>query len=580
MKKKKIILIIGLTILFLGALATVYFWVIKSHNKEYPKGAVFVSENRDLVYVSSEGVKKKISYGLSEDFNVYKDVKTNKEKAKYILYLKNGCLYFYDVKSGQSKIISDEMGKDYSKEDYLITEDDNYIIYKSENDELFSYNTETHSEVKLDKISELIGVGNNYVVYARDKALYARNIVNLNENKITISSSYKDYEKLYSNSIIYLSNDNSKNIYYEYRLDTKEKNKITEGTVELGCLDDKEICYISKADGSMEDSNSVKVVLFYMDGCSHCANALNYIDQLKSETGIDITVVKKEVNDNYVEYQEIAKKLGDNPGGSVPYIIVENEIGIIGNKEEEIRAAILSKAKIKDTSSDTKSNYTYQFEVYKNGKTESLPMEATEYSFYLENNAFTYKDENGKSYLYKDKIIEIKNLVEEKEIFNEYIIGDVLFKEFKIENGIRKTYYGRINDTKVDMNNTFEDGIRCGSIDNMNAYCFKIIDNVYSEIYKFDNNGLKLIANNVSNIYAVEDKLYYQIKEDGIGIFYEYPGNKKMIYDVYGIALIDGNNIMFYRGYDEEEDTADLYLSINGKEKLVSYNIRDIVVCE
>lgn len=71
----------------------------------------------------------------------------------------------------------------------------------------------------------------------------------------------------------------------------------------------------------------VKIYMFKGEGCSHCAEALEFFDSIEEEYGDKFELTTYEVwynEDNADLMQDVAKKLGDNVSG-VPYIVVESE---------------------------------------------------------------------------------------------------------------------------------------------------------------------------------------------------------------------------------------------------------------
>ena len=95
-----------------------------------------------------------------------------------------------------------------------------------------------------------------------------------------------------------------------------------------------------------EEKTKVNVYIFRGEGCSHCAEALEWFDSIQEEYGEYYNLVKYETwydEDNAKLMQEVAEKRGEKAEG-VPYIIIGDKSwnGFDSSYKDEILSQITS----------------------------------------------------------------------------------------------------------------------------------------------------------------------------------------------------------------------------------------------
>ena len=102
----------------------------------------------------------------------------------------------------------------------------------------------------------------------------------------------------------------------------------------------------AKEEEKTEEKTKVNVYIFRGEGCSHCAEALEWFDSIEDEYGEYYNLVKYETwydEDNAKLMQEVAEKRGETAEG-VPYIIIGDKSwnGFDSSYKDEILSQIKS----------------------------------------------------------------------------------------------------------------------------------------------------------------------------------------------------------------------------------------------
>lgn len=104
-------------------------------------------------------------------------------------------------------------------------------------------------------------------------------------------------------------------------------------------------------------TDKIVVTVFYGEGCSHCDDLFEYLDNLDSNIKEQISIEKYEIwsnKDNYKLFEKTAKLLGDDVEG-VPYTVIDKSSfkGYSDEIGEKIKTTIEQKISKKETTNNT-----------------------------------------------------------------------------------------------------------------------------------------------------------------------------------------------------------------------------------
>lgn len=181
-------------------------------------GVVYTNDDGDLMVVGANG-KKPVK--LANDSS--NDVQYANTTERFILFTKDDNLYLYDKKKGED---TTKIDKDVSS--FGFSDDDKYIYYVNDEDELYTYKKESK---KIDSdVTYVVGTIDNNIVYSKDDELYFRNM-NGKKDKVKVASDVKNQA---------LSEDCSKILYqtddddlYIYKVSSKKATKIASDVSEV-----------------------------------------------------------------------------------------------------------------------------------------------------------------------------------------------------------------------------------------------------------------------------------------------------------------------------------------------------------
>lgn len=305
-------------------------------------GVVYTNDDGDLMVVGANG-KKPVK--LANDSS--NDVKYANTTERFILFTKNDSLYLYDKKHGED---TTKIDKDVSS--FGFSDDDKYIYYVNDEDELYTYKKESK---KIDSdVTYVVGTADNNIVYSKDDELYVRNM-NGKKDKVKVASDVKNQA---------LSEDGSKILYqteedlYIYKVSSKKSTKISSDVREI--LDASEeldkIMYVDNDDN-----------VYYVKGTKET--------KLVSEANIFDVDVQQQLlvyeKDDELFYQKGTKKavkIDDAEDVKNAYIYNGNEVYYTvrnDDKDELYYSKVGSKASSPKTVLDDVYSYVYTY--YDNG---------------------------------------------------------------------------------------------------------------------------------------------------------------------------------------------------------------------
>lgn len=273
-------------------------------------GVVYTNDDGDLMVVGANG-KKPVK--LANDSSNKVEYANNTER--YILFTKDDNLYLYDKKDGED---TTKIDKDVST--FGFSDDDKYIYYVNEDDELYTYKKESK---KIDNdVTTVLGTADNNIFYSKDDELYVRNM-NAKKDKVKVASEIKNQA---------LSEDGSKILYqtedddlYIYKVSNKKATKIASDVYDIldGNEDLDKLMYITN-DGDV----------YYVSG----TKATKLVSEV---TVLDADVEEKQLvylnEDDELYYQKGTKspvKIDDTENITKAYIYNGNEIYYIVADDE------------------------------------------------------------------------------------------------------------------------------------------------------------------------------------------------------------------------------------------------------
>ncbi len=174
-------------------------------------GVVYTNDDGDLMVVGANG-KKPVK--LANDSS--NDVQYANTTERFILFTKDDNLYLYDKKKGED---TTKIDKDVSS--FGFSDDDKYIYYVNDEDELYTYKKESK---KIDSdVTYVVGTIDNNIVYSKDDELYFRNM-NGKKDKVKVASDVKNQALSEDGSkILYQTDDND---LYIYKVSSKKATKL------------------------------------------------------------------------------------------------------------------------------------------------------------------------------------------------------------------------------------------------------------------------------------------------------------------------------------------------------------------
>lgn len=535
------------------------------NNREYP--LVYLTKDDEFKFISS---KKKEGTLIDDKGNKVDDVKYSNASDKYILFLKDKDLYIFNTLKKKS---SDKIASDVTYADF--TEDDKYIIYLDDDDNLYAYNYKEKSKLEsnVDKVEMIT---KDYVFFEKDDSLYMRSVKASQDDKKKIVTDYSSvaFNEKNTKILIRKKSDAKKDddllkytTFYDYSVYTIKSDKtekVLDGVSGVYYNDDfTEFYYYEKSaksnfdlskmvDDDKKEDDEKFVAYTYDDYRAGKLTFEQYYDNLDE---------KYDVESRNKIRERIEKNEYTGDGGYTLYYVK-------GSKKTEIANGV---EKILGVDFTSKSIAYSKVSYDTNNK-----IKMSEIKYYSDLTSHISKN--------KKSTVEINvnmknNYTLEEEIDNIYLINKDIY--YVLDNEL---FYTKVNGKKLDSSKSL--GEKVSIVDATGDYKDGILfvtDQKYkvgdlrfakgTKVTKIDSDVLS------SSVMATDSgKLYYLADyddDDMVGELRVYSGKtKKLVDEINSFYYIKDNYIYVLKDYSSKNDSYDLYVYKGSKKlKLIDYSV-------
>jgi hypothetical protein len=564
------VIVVGITILIIKSNYD------KNSLSNYP--IVFV-ENEKLVLSSNNESKKIIvdnKYDTHDNDSLL--VAYPHSSSMYFLYMNDGSLYLYNLKSKTKEKIASNLDTPTFLQ---FSPDDEYVIYSDGSENYYAYELKTKTRERInnnkgeDSTVNIIDIQNKYVLYysyTYDDETYEEKDQKISIKKLGKNSSSEQISTNVDN--YYISKSKTKLAYtvsdkddtynlYVYNINKKTKEKIVSNIYEFNYINDlSEFIYTVRSDKKVnilnddelnkDPQNPVTKTCTYS---AYTEGKCTYEDWWDYNTYVDYES-KKPVNDEIREYA----------GNLKTYDVYYQK----GNKVERIASGI---------SSLVASNVTQKAVIF--GINSYMKKETVKISSLNSLEAFKNYLEESKVTLYYKKSTDDE--VKIKDDVTAYVSGTIMdslnaYISFT-DNDLNELYYLDIKNKSNNLSLLDSDLYYDVEANNKLGFIYKA--NYNDETQLFD---LKIANGNKSTVIATDvqfgildkDTLYmYNNCSDELDCDFSKYENKltKLTDGVFYAIHFDDKNMYIINNYSESNKTVDLYRLKNGKKESIAFDI-------
>lgn len=569
-ENKKIVMIAGIAILAIIVLL-IAVNAFKSFggnkNREYP--LVYLTKDGDMKFISSKKKSGTEVDGKGEDVD---NIIWSNSSDKYLMYIKNDDLYLYNTKNKKD---SDKIASDVKKA--IFTEDDKYIIFVDDDNNLYSYNYKDKSKLDSD-VTNIEGATKSSVFYEKDDNLYVRSVKASKDDKKKIVSDYSSAILNENKTKILIKTKNEEEDdsysynydYSVYNIKTGKTEKVVEGASGVYYNEDfTEFYYYVKGgdskvkladyvdDDKLEDDEKF-VAYTYDDYREGKVTYDEYYDSLDEKYAVEKrNDIRKKIQD---------KEYSSSAGSDLYYVKGKKDTKIDSNVDEVL-----------DVDFDSKTvAYT------KNSSKSNKKIKMSEVKYYSDITDFI--DDN------KEATVEINvNLknnytldIDSDKEADVYLIGKDIYYVLDKELYHTKTNGKKLTEAKslgdkvsvIDATGDYKDGILF--LEDSKSYVGDLRFAKGTKVTKVDDDVYKS-----SVTISDSGKLFYlgdYDTSDTYGELRSYNGKAKKIADeVAQFIHVKDNYIYVFKDYSSKSGTYDLYTYKGSKKlKLVDYSVDDV----
>ena len=588
-KNNSRIICITLMIIAIILIALGVVFMLKKNNNDYPEIIVYVNNDNDLKYISTDSNKPIM---LSKSFEEKLNVKFNSQRTK-LAYVKNRGLYLNKINTGYE---SEKIGIDVDS--FAFVDQDNVIYIDVDKNLYLSSSSNDKTRIDID-VTKIISINEKNIIYNKGEEVYLYNIKTKEKNSVL-----KDYD---ADKKIYVSKDNEKILYVSMDKAVKiydiEKNNSTTKIEDVHDIVDysndfSNIIYTKLGDKKkyydlfINDNPKDNPIIKYQ--CK-----FHSLDEYLNNTSIKTSDIEKNIYhlyediDFYIyydengEWHEVTMELYNYCKGADPSAKLKDEI----RKDDSM--VQLYNLYSSDGNVEISKNI-YELIAYEDGM----------YVY----TKFDISNQNKIKISSISSVDEVKDLINQvkptlyfsnKEKQDELLVDGLNTKykdDINIVNGI--IYFYEVNDKKeitlyeYDTSTANKEKLTSkGFILNTNVMGYNILylDNYNTETFKGDLIGRVNSTNtNIDiDVYSViendNDKLYYYKdfdfkKMNGSFIINNVKeGKKETINDISVVLQKTQNEYYILRDYSTTSQTFSLFLYENGKQTPVEYNVKDYI---
>lgn len=576
---KKQFIIVGIIVAVIVVLAIAFNFVKSfagNNNYEYP--LVYLTMDDEFKFISS---KKKDGTLIDEKGDKISNVTFSNASDKYIMFTKDNDLYLYNTakKDSAVKVASDVM-------DAYFTDNDKYIIYLDDDDNLYSYNYK--DKVKLEsKVDNIEMVTKDYVFFEKDENLYMRSVKASKDDKKKITSDYYSvvFNEAKTKILICKSPNGKSNKASSVNVAI---DKDSEASSDYDALNDFYV-YTIKSDKTEKVLDDV-VSAYYDDDFTE----FYYLKESKTSE-FDLSIIidddKKETDEKFVAYS-----YEDVYDGKISY----REYWDNADEKYEVEFRNKIRERIADYTAD--GGYTlYYVKGSKETKIADNVEELINYDYTSKSIAYSKisYDTNKKIKISEiEYFSDITSYINDNKKYtveinvsgdNSYTLGDDIDEIYLINKAIyyvsdEDLFYTRVNNKTLDSPKTlgekvwivdatgdYKDGIlfitdQKDAVGDLNFAKGEKVTKIDSDVAV---SGVKIIDDN---------KLFYLAdydSDDYVGELRVYTGKvKKLVDEIVSYSYVNDNYIYVIKDYSTKNGSGDLYV-YNGSKKLkvIDYSV-------
>ena len=518
---------------------------------DYP--IVFLTDDDKLMVM---GPKNKEPIKIADSFEDDVEVLYANEDTNLFMYLKEGGLYYFNVKKATSeKIASDVANAQWSK-------DDKKIIYLTNEGSLYVYNMKDKEKIDSD-VEELYAVTNKYVVYEKDENLYAKDFKSSKSDRVKIASEARFVaidEK--ETKVLYYESDEDGSDYSVYIFKKEDSKKIANNAYTLYDISDDftEVVYsvkkksssldISKIlnDDKKEDDENI-VVCDYMDYYSNKCSYDEYDAYLDAKYDIEARN----------EIREFVKEKYEGDGSYDIYYAKDGKDTKIAEGVSSVLAADYETKRVVYTQNVLGSSKKLKISEY----TSVYSFEsAIEDAFVMD---LFYKQNSKDAHTVESDISVSSAYLKDNELYYTVSDGDTY-----------ELYYAKVSGAKTgtpklvdeDLSSaTMHAGFKKGFL-----YGVDYSEKTGAVTLKIVSNGkAKDVANDVDfssvAVSAKENKVYFLYDYDDEGTLGVSTGGKpkELAKDIYGFLYVNDGLMYAAKDFSTSSYKFDLYM-LKGKK--------------
>lgn len=564
--KKNPIIMVGLALAIIVVLIVAFCFIksVFSSKKEKVEIPLVYMVDGELKFITSKH-KKAISVGESDSDDIG-SIRYSSDGKKF-LYTENDNLYVVEIdKKGEKEKIASDV------QDYGFSENDKYVIFTDEDDNLFSYNFKEKEKLDSD-IDSIESVIDDMIFYEKDNSLYVRSANSSKDDKSKITSDYNENGILFNEKktkLLYSKQVEDEPIYdyYVYDVKSKKSEKVLSDAYKVFDYSDdfKQFVYVVQNDETTIDLS--ELIEDDMKEADENFKEYKFKDYLDDKIDYETYSKNQDEADKVKNRNNIREKLKSDDYKEYEMPETYDVYYISGNKKEKLasgidevqfadyktKRAVVSKKnvvtgdKIKISEIDYISDITDKLEsgikkdlmvVVKDKESKIVSTSTTDFATIVGDDVYVL-DEN-------------------KELFHATINGDKL--------GDVKSLGEDVSIVSVEKEE-YEDGI---------LFMADEKDSV-GDLKTVKNGKVKLIDNDVYS-YRVEKTdsgriYYFKNFKDGEGDYYYYNGKAHAVLEDVGYVLRMKDDYMYVlKDYSSKSSTYDLYRYKGKKLELIDYGV-------